>query len=420
MPEKIRLLVVDDSKVFCGIITKVLSKETDLNIVGVVHDGREALAFIKANRPDIVTLDVEMPGMNGIATLRSIQQFNAANPNTAPIGVIMLSSHTRKGADITISALEAGAFDFVTKPHAGGKAENFDMLRNSLATKIRVCAVRNRKFRMSATAAAPLQSKEDGASCQPGGLAPTICVGDQRVTMATVNAAGTPSPVPLAQATPSVTARKPAVFPLPSSFVDKPLPPHRSHVIGAVAIGVSTGGPNALGEMLPVLCEKIDQPIFIVQHMPPVFTKSMADHLNKKCRHTVVEAVTGEAVKPLHAYIAPGGRHMILRRQGTDVLITLHDQPPENGCRPSVDVLFRSVANLYKNSVTAIVLTGMGFDGMKGAATLKRAGAKILVQDEATSVVWGMPGSVAMTGNADAVLPLMDIPDAVKRTLPER
>ena len=415
MPDAIKLLVVDDSKVFCGIITKVLSKETDLSIAGVVHDGREALAFIKANRPDIVTLDVEMPGMNGIATLRTIQQFNAANPSAAPIGVIMLSSLTRKGADITISALEAGAFDFVTKPHAGGNAENFDMLRNSLATKIRVCAVRNRKFRMLATAAAALLDKEGGSSFQPGGLAPvpaTACVGDKRVTMATVNAVGTPLPV---------TPRKPAVFPVAATpVVDKPLPPHRSHVVGAVAIGVSTGGPNALGEMLPILCEKIDQPIFIVQHMPPVFTKSMADHLNKKCRYKVVEAVTGESVKPMHAYIAPGGRHMMLRRQGTDVLITLHDQPPENGCRPSVDVLFRSVANLYKNAVTAIVLTGMGFDGMKGAATLKRAGAKILVQDEETSVVWGMPGSVAMTGNADAVLPLMDIPDAVKRTLPER
>ena len=178
-------------------------------------------------------------------------------------------------------------------------------------------------------------------------------------------------------------------------------------------IGVSTGGPRALAEILPSLCRKVDVPIFIVQHMPPTFTQSLAKSLNTKCRHTVIEGQHLDMVREGHVYIAPGGRHMLLVKRRNKMMTVVNDQPPVNGCRPSADILFKSGAMTYGRDAAAVILTGMGSDGTEGARVLKRTGAVIIAQDRASSVVWGMPGSAWASGNVDQVLPLAEIPAAL-------
>ncbi len=347
------VLIVDDSLVFRKAVEIALSKEPGIQIAGSVRNGEKALEFIRESQPDVVTLDVEMPGMNGIETLKAIQEFNASRPGRAPVEVIMLSSFTKKGADVTMEALSAGAFDFITKPETGDADESVESLKRQLCAKIRSIPIRERSGDEQPSAATQPQQRS---------IAPS-----------------------LAKAQPSCG-------------------------VAAIAIGVSTGGPKALNEMLPELCEKTKLPILIVQHMPPTFTNSLAKQLDAKCSHKVLEAEGGETVEDGHVYIAPGGRHMTIRRCGTKVQVLLTDSPPENGCRPSVDVLFRSVADVYGPTAIAVVMTGMGNDGSKACPLLRSSGARIIVQDEATSVVWGMPGTAVATGAVERIEPLMQIP----------
>jgi two-component system chemotaxis response regulator CheB len=349
---KTKLLIVDDSRIFRNAIEESLANESDIEVVGSVWNGVKAIEFIQSNPPDLVTLDVEMPDMDGLETLKAIQKINESNIVSKPIGVIMLSSHTQKGADTTVKALEMGAFDFISKPEGNDLKENIEILRRQLVVKIRYFV-----------------SKRIPDPAEPRIVVP-----------------------PPPEITPKLTV---------------------SSGIKAILIGVSTGGPRALAEAMPPLCEKVDVPIFIVQHMPPTFTKSLAKSLNSKCRYTVMECRDSDIVKEQHAYIAPGGKHMLLIKRHKTVRTVVGNQPPENGCKPSVDILFRSGATVYGKDIIAIVLTGMGVDGTKGSGILKRAGASIIVQDDKTSVVWGMPGSVKASGNADKVLPLNKIPYAV-------
>ncbi len=350
---KTKLLIVDDSRIFRSAVQESLSGENDIEVIGSVWNGVKAIEFIRKNPPDVVTLDVEMPDMDGLETLKGIQKINAANPKSKPIGVIMLSSHTQKGADITIEALEMGAFDFIPKPQGQSLKESLEMLRRQLVVKIRYFASK----RISSVLSMP------------------------RVAVSA-----------LPEMTPQASA---------------------SSGVKAILIGVSTGGPRALATMLPPLCERVDVPIFIVQHMPATFTESLAKSLNALCRYTVIEGNDDQVIERQHAYIAPGGRHMLLREKDQTVRTVINDQPPERGCKPSVDVLFRSAAAVFGKEAIAIILTGMGEDGTRGAGALKRAGAFVIAQDEETSVVWGMPGSVQASGNVDAVLPLHRIPHAV-------
>lgn len=349
---KTKLLIVDDSRIFRNAIEESLASENDIEVVGSVWNGVKAIEFIQSNPPDLVTLDVEMPDMDGLETLKAIKKINESNIVSKSVGVIMLSSHTQKGADTTVKALEMGAFDFISKPEGKDLKENIEILRRQLVVKIRYFA-----------------SKRISGPAEPRIVVP-----------------------PPTEITPELTV---------------------SSDIKAILIGVSTGGPRALAEAMPLLCEKVDVPIFIVQHMPPTFTQSLAKSLNSKCRYTVMECRDSDIVKERHAYIAPGGRHMLLIKRHKTVRTVVGNQPPENGCKPSVDILFRSGATVYGKDIIAIVLTGMGVDGTKGSGILKRAGASIIVQDDKTSVVWGMPGSVKASGNADKVLPLNKIPYAV-------
>ncbi len=350
MAERIKVLIVDDSRLFRSALEQALAGQEDIAVVGSVFSGAKALEFIQKTPPDVVTLDVEMPGMNGLATLEQIQSFSAARPSNPDVGVIMVSAFTRHGADITMKALQAGAFDFVTKPSGPSAEENLATLRDEVLAKIRAC-VRHRA--------------KSGA----------------------------------------VSVVRPAAPPTQS----KPrLSPARVIVIGA-----STGGPRALSSLMPELCASVDLPILIVQHMPRGFTGSLAESLARETKKNVVEATDGMPLKTGEVYIAPGGQHLLIRGPSTVAKTGLNEQPPENGCRPSADVLFRSAATVFGSAVVAIILTGMGRDGTAGLAAIKRAGGYVFAQDEASSVVWGMPGSAFEAGVTDELLPLNQIARSV-------
>ena len=363
MADPIKVLVVDDSRLFRTAVAESLAGEADVQVVGSERNGLKAIEFLRANAAgvDVVTLDLEMPEMDGLATLKAIRELNSSRPREREIGVIMLSAHTTEGAQSTIAALTAGAFDFITKPTGESPAESIASLRRQLPTRIRAYSARMRPA-LRAVAAVP----------------------------------------------------RPVPAPVPTSPGARPIP--RAGTAQAVLIGVSTGGPRALLTMLPRLTQLVRLPIVIVQHMPPKFTASLADSLGKVCAHKVHEAVDGQPIEPGNTYIAPGGRHLVVRRTSPlSVVCGVNDNPPENALRPNVDVMFRSAAQVWGGNVVAVILTGMGADGTKGLAPLKRAGAPVIVQDEATSVVWGMPGSAAAAGLADQILPLEAIPDAVAR-----
>jgi two-component system, chemotaxis family, protein-glutamate methylesterase/glutaminase len=345
-PEPLRILLVDDSRIFRGALESAFEGRPEIRVVGSVWNGEKAIEFIRQTPPDLVTLDVNMPGRGGLETLSDIQDFNAARPDQPRVGVLLVSALTERGAAVTVEGLQRGAFDFIRKPDGPDEKANAASLRQQLFEKIDLFAQRR----------------------------------------------GRPS-------SPAIARREPAIPP--------PVPVQQQ--LGrfqAVAIGSSTGGPEALVRLLPVLTRRASVPLFIVQHFPPGMTRYFAESLGRKCDYRVAEAADGEDVQPRTAYIAPGGRHMIVRKHDGRVVMALNDQPPENGCRPSVDVLFRSVAAVYPHSAIAIILTGMGCDGARGLGPLKRSGSYVIAQDEATSVVWGMPGAAVATNQVDEILPL--------------
>ena len=314
MSEPTRVLIVDDSRIFRSVLEQALRAE-GADVVGSVWNGAKALEFIEASPPHLVTLDVEMPGMNGLEVLRAIQHFNAARPGAAPVGVLMVSAFTRQGADVTIQALEAGAFDFITKPSTNSEEESLRLLRQQLAVKLR-----SFQARRSSPLSPVLGAEGAGVRGESG--------------------------------------------------VIRPRPRLQGPPIKLVLIASSTGGPRALSILLPDLCRRIDLPILIVQHLAAPFTQSLAASLDRQCGHTVIEAMEGDTVRPGTVYIAPGGKHLLLRGGAGKVITALNEQPPENGCRPAADVLFRSAAAVPDAAAVAVVLTGMMSDGTRGLRPL--------------------------------------------------
>ncbi len=370
--KQIRTLVVDDSVVIRRLITRMLTSDPAIEVVGSARDGVDALAKVESLQPDLVTLDVEMPEMNGLDALRLIQ---ARYPK---VRVIMCSSLTERGATMTIDALMAGAGDYVTKQHSSELSEGaYETLRLELLAKIRTM------FNRPTNQIAP--SQPQSALTFSGSPLGGTALGSNR-------AAGflTTPPAVLSQ---------------------KRLKPQ------ILAIGVSTGGPSALAEIFPLIPSGFSLPIVIVQHMPPFFTRLLAERLSRLSEIPVFEATQGMEAKAGVAIIAPGDFHMRLVKKNGRVEVDLNQQEQENSCRPAVDVLFRSVAEVYGGSAIAVILTGMGQDGLLGVRAMKGLGAAVLVQDSATSVVWGMPGAVAGAKLADAVLPLKDIIPEVLRLL---
>jgi two-component system chemotaxis response regulator CheB len=351
---KAKVLVVDDAMLIRRMVTDVLAADPSIDVVGEAGNGRIALQKIAQLSPDLVTLDVEMPEMNGLQTLKEIRKTHPRLP------VIMFSAVTERGAADTLEALHYGASDYVTKPaSAAGRATAQQRIREDLVPKIKsLCRVAN----------------------------------------------GVPA---------SSARRDGVVRPAPRPFTLRPLGP--TMTADVVAISLSTGGPAAIAEIVSELPADFKAPILVVPHMPQMFTRFFAERLSTQTPMRVVEAADGQAVQPGVVYVAPGDFHLTVHKRTGHYAIALDQEPLQNSHRPSADVLFRSVAETYGARALALILTGMGQDGLRGSEEISRAGGRVLVQDEATSVVWEMPGLVASAGLADAVLPLGELARELRR-----
>ena len=334
----IRVLVVDDAVVIRRMLTDLLSADPELEVVGTAANGQIALTKVEQLKPDLITLDIEMPEMDGLQALAALRKTHPFLP------VIMFSTLTERGAAKTLEALTLGANDYITKPaNVGGVTDAIQRIRQELIPRIK-------------------------AFCGKG--------------------AGI-------EMRPCATVRPPEFLPK----VPVLSPPK------IVAIGVSTGGPNTLAAIVPAFPADFPVPIVVVQHMPPIFTRILAERLDGCSEIQVREGCSGERVRPGVAWIAPGGLHMVVERHSDGIWLRTQQEPPENSCRPAVDVLFRSVVRTYGSGVLGVILTGMGHDGLEGCKEIRKAGGQVLAQDETTSVVWGMPGAVAQSGLADKILP---------------
>jgi len=355
-----KILVVDDTAVYRRILSDVVGELDNAELAGTAPNGNIALKKVEALQPDLVLLDLEMPELDGLETLKIIRR------KWPEIGVIVISGVNSAGADKTIKALQAGALDFIPKPTGTGTEEGIKVLRKKIGPLLTLFTTR-------------------------------------RFTSAVIAATTRPPQPTAAPAPPRPQPPKRAIAPVPSRF-------------RMLAIGSSTGGPEALGQIIPHLPADLGVPILLVQHMPPVFTASLAENLNRRSALTVKEAQNGEWVFPDVVYIAPGGRHMVLRRSDDNegYVIGINDNPPVKSCRPSVDVLFRSIAVHHGGGVLAVMLTGMGDDGADGVGALKREGCRCLSQTEKTCVVYGMPRAIDEAGYADESIDLPDIAARIK------
>lgn len=361
----LRVLVVDDSMLFRSIVSGALQRIPGVEVVGTASSGRTALARIAELSPDLITLDIEMPGMDGLKVLKELRKTGS------DAGVIIVSAVSVHGGNMTVEALAKGAFDFITKPSGSSVDENRNSIYDELAPRVKAFA----------------RKREISKILKGGNWKQSV----QRQVGAPVN------------------ENKISDTEIPQS--PKLLSRLRPEMI---LIGVSTGGPTALGVLLPGIPKDIGVPILIVQHMPPMFTNALAQSLSAKCAVAVREAVSGELLEPGVAYIAPGGKQMRigLNSMGMKQII-ITDDPPENNCRPSVDYLFRSAANCFPGKSTAVILTGMGSDGMLGLRLLKRHGIFVVAQNEATCVVYGMPRAAVEAGVVDEILPLDRIAERI-------
>ncbi len=355
----LRVMVVDDSAVIRGLITRWIEAEPDMTVVGSLRTGRDAVNQVERIDPDVAVLDIEMPDLDGIAALPQLLAKKRS------LVVIMASTLTRRNAEISLKALSLGASDYIPKPESTREQGAAETFRRDLVEKIRHLGGRRRHL-LAGVASPPLAPSPDAARLPV-----------RRPV------AGSPAPALV-----SFGAQIPRVL----------------------LIGSSTGGPQALLNLIATIAPVIDRvPVLITQHMPPMFTTILAEHLTRAAGRPVAEGIDREPVRAGRIYLAPGGRHMRVVRGGIGVTIALDDGPPVNFCKPAVDPLFASAAEVWQGAVQAVILTGMGSDGMRGGRAIVAAGGSVIAQDEATSVVWGMPGAAANAGICAAVLPLGDI-----------
>lgn len=350
-PAKTRVMIVDDSVVVRGLVSRWIAEVEGFEVVATASNGKIALDTVDRAEPDILLLDIEMPEMDGLAAL---PRLLAKRPG---LQVVVLSSLTQRNADISLKCLSLGATDYLPKPESHREVTTSTGFRGELVAKLQALSQSRRRRRE----------------------------------------------VPDLRARPEPAARV-------------PLRPRTSMVAPRVLlIGASTGGPRAVGEVLSAMGPALSRlPVLIVQHMPPIFTAVFAEHLQAQTGVLAREPKAGEPLTPGRIFVAPGGRHMGLVKEGANIVVRLDDGPPVNFCRPAVDVLFRDAATLFGSAALAVVLTGMGSDGTNGARALVETGATVLAQDEATSTVWGMPGSIAKAGLAHEILPLDGIAPALK------
>lgn len=370
--ETLRVLVVDDTIVYRKIVSDVLADIPGVEVVGTASNGKIALTKIKTLKPHLITLDIEMPEMNGLQVLEVFRQ------EKIDVETVMLSTLTVEGGEMTIRALELGAFDFIPKPQSGTMAENLASVKSLLLPIV-----------------STLQKKRE-----------TQRRIRERIGRHDIAAKSLPPTSPVKE--------KPAITPVQSRVAR--IARSTSEI---VAIGISTGGPNALAKMMPMLPANINVPILIVQHMPPLFTQSLANSLNAKCSIEVREAKHGDILAPNVALIAPGGKQMRIaaHADGKNRVVQITDDPPLNSCKPSADYLFLSVASHYVGRSTGVIMTGMGSDGSKGLKLMKENGAYIIAQNEETCTVFGMPKEPIESNTADSVAPLEQIAQEILKTL---
>lgn len=345
----IRVMTVDDSVVVRLMVAEALRGEPDFELAGYAQNGQIALDKLDDVRPDIIVLDVEMPVLDGLETLKALRIRDRRLP------VVMFSTLTSRGASATIDALTFGASDYVQKPSAASREESLTLLKRDLLPKLRALGARRR----DSTAPGPPEQ--------------------QRASVRAVS---------------------------------------RSGAIDVIVLGISTGGPNALADLLPGLPADLPAPVLIVQHMPPLFTTMLAKRLDALSPLKVAEAQGGESPRPGEVWIAPGGSHLVVKKAFNGPVLALTEDPPVNSCRPAVDPLFSSAVKVYGAKVLAVVMTGMGKDGLDGCRAVNAAGGQIVVQDADSSVVWGMPRFVAEAGLAEAILPLDKIAAEISRRVP--
>jgi two-component system, chemotaxis family, protein-glutamate methylesterase/glutaminase len=358
--EPLRVMVVDDSVVIRGLISRWIASEPDMVVAASLRTGLDAVNQLDRVNPDVAVLDIEMPELDGISAL---PQLLAKKRNLI---IIMASTLTRRNAEISFKALSLGASDYIPKPESTRETSAAETFHHDLIQKIRSLGAKLRRT-------------------VPAVSSPALAPGLDR-------------------------SREPLAKPAPAA------PPHlirrafSMQAPRALVIGSSTGGPQALMTLVTELGAVIDRfPVLITQHMPPTFTTILAEHLARSSHRPALEAVDGEIVKAGRIYLAPGGRHMRVVRHGCDAVIALDDGPPVNFCKPAVDPMFCSAIDVWQGGVLAVVLTGMGSDGMRGGKEIVAAGGSVIAQDEATSVVWGMPGAAANAGICAAILPLNQI-----------
>jgi two-component system, chemotaxis family, protein-glutamate methylesterase/glutaminase len=358
----LRVMIVDDSVVIRGLISRWIGAEHDMEVAASLRTGLEAVNQVERINPDVAVLDIEMPELDGLSALPQLLA------KKRDLVIIMASTLTRRNAEISFKALSLGAADYIPKPESTREASAAETFHHDLIQKIRHLGARARRRASPAASPSP---------------APVL----DRVR----EVAPQPAASPVAQLQ---LARRPFSMLAPRVLL----------------IGSSTGGPQALMTLVADIGPVIDRfPVLITQHMPPTFTTILAEHLARASHRPAHEAVDGEIVKPGRIYLAPGGRHMRVVRHGAETAIALDDGPPVNFCKPAVDPLFNSAIDVWQGGIMSVILTGMGSDGMRGGKDIVAAGGSVIAQDEATSVVWGMPGAAANAGICAAVLPLNQI-----------
>lgn len=371
----LRVMIVDDSVVIRGLISRWIGAEHDMEVAASLRTGLEAVNQLERINPDVAVLDIEMPELDGISALPQLLT------KKRDLVIIMASTLTRRNAEVSFKALSLGAADYIPKPESTRETSAADVFHHDLIQKIRHLGARLR--RKPAVVSPPL------VPASPAVRAPAV-------------------------ARPAAPASAPAVHaPSSGSLTTRPFSSQAPKVL---LIGSSTGGPQALMALVTELGSVIDRvPVLITQHMPPTFTTILAEHLARSSRRPAAEAVDGEPVKPGRIYLAPGGKHMRVVRSGAEAAIALDDGPAVNFCKPAVDPLFTSAIDIWHGNILSVILTGMGSDGMRGGKDIVAAGGSVIAQDEASSVVWGMPGAAANAGICAAILPLNQIGAKVNR-----
>src|SRR5215475_2840873 len=373
----IRVMVVDDAVVVRGLVSRWIDEEPGMQVVASLRTGRQAVDQLERTNPDVVILDVEMPDLDGLSALPLLLE------KKRDLVVIMASTLTRRNAEVSLKALSYGAADYIPKPETNREVTTSASFRRELIEKIRQLGGRRRRSADPASTRRPASEPvARGAAVEPRTISDAAAV----------------------------------IGPIPIVHTSLRLRPFSTVTPRVLLIGSSTGGPQARTGIMPHLAPVIDRaPVLIIQHMPPTFTTILAEHLARASGRPAHEAVDGEPVVPGKIYIAPGGRHMRVIRRQPHPFIALDDGPPVNFCKPAVDPLFQSAVEIWNNAICSVILTGMGHDGTHGAAEIVAHGGSVIAQDEATSVVWGMPGSAANAGVCSAVLPIDQIAPKVVR-----